>query len=234
MAEYHFVSIWQIQAPIERVWEEIYHAERWPSWWNHVVGVDELEPGAADRVGKHLRLLFRTRLPYTMAHRGGPAGHAVLRTLQQLVELEVIVRPLLVYVCENPAVLRRAAAELGAGSAPLVCTEGQPSTAFHHLAVALKRGGGELRYHGDFDWPGVAIAGSVMRRHGARPWRMSAADCIAGVRADVDYARLTGTPQPTPWDPELGEVMTATGRALYEESVADALIADLPGHGLAH
>jgi Putative exonuclease SbcCD, C subunit/Protein of unknown function C-terminus (DUF2399) len=62
----------------------------------------------------------------------------------------------------------------------------------------------------------------------------SAKDHIAGVRADVDYARLTGTPQPTPWDPELGEVMTATGRALYEESVADALIADLPGHGLAH
>ena len=132
------------------------------------------------------------------------------------------------YVCENPAVLRRAVAELGAGSAPLVCTEGQPSTAFHHLAAALTRGGGELRYHGDFDWPGVAIAGSVMRRHGARPWRMSAADYIAGVRADVEYARLTGTPQPTPWDPELGEVMTATGRALYEESVADALIADLP------
>jgi uncharacterized protein YndB with AHSA1/START domain len=33
MAEYHFVSTWQIQAPIERVWEEIYHSERWPSWW---------------------------------------------------------------------------------------------------------------------------------------------------------------------------------------------------------
>ena len=30
MAEYHFVSTWQIQAPIERVWEEIYHTERWP------------------------------------------------------------------------------------------------------------------------------------------------------------------------------------------------------------
>ena len=130
------------------------------------------------------------------------------------------------YVCENPAVLRRAVAELGAGSAPLVCTEGQPSTAFHHLAAALTRGGGELRYHGDFDWPGVAIAGSVMRRHRARPWRMSAADYIAGVRADAEHVRLTGTPQPTPWDPELGEVMTATGRALYEESVADALIAD--------
>ena len=66
MAEYHFVSIWQIQAPIEWVWEEIYHAERWPSWWKYVAGVDELEPGAADGVGKRLRLLFRTRLPYTL------------------------------------------------------------------------------------------------------------------------------------------------------------------------
>ena len=66
MAEYHFVSIWQVQAPIERVWEEIYHAECWPSWWRYVVGVEELEPGAADGVGKRLRLLFRTRLPYTL------------------------------------------------------------------------------------------------------------------------------------------------------------------------
>ena len=66
MAEYHFVSTWQIQAPIERVWEEIYHAERWPSWWKYVVGVEELEPGAADGVGKRVHLLFRTRLPYTL------------------------------------------------------------------------------------------------------------------------------------------------------------------------
>ena len=45
-------------------------------------------------------------------------------TLHQLVELPVAGRPLMVYVCENPAVLRRAAAELGAGSAPLVCIGG--------------------------------------------------------------------------------------------------------------
>lgn len=66
MAEYHFVSIWQISAPIEQVWEEVYHAERWPSWWKYVIGVDELEPGAADGAGQRLRLLFRTRLPYTL------------------------------------------------------------------------------------------------------------------------------------------------------------------------
>lgn len=79
MAEYHFVSTWQIQAPIERVWEEIYHAERWPAWWKYVTGVDELEPGADDGVGQRLRLLFRTRLPYTLGFEraGDPHGAAV-------------------------------------------------------------------------------------------------------------------------------------------------------------
>jgi uncharacterized protein (TIGR02679 family) len=150
-------------------------------------------------------------------------------TLHQLMALPLTVPGALVHVCENPAVLRRAAAELGDGSAPLLCTEGQPSAAFHQLADAVLSGGGELCYHGDFDWPGLAIAGSVMRRHGARPWRMGAADYSAGIRADADHVRLAGMPQPTPWDPELGKVMAATGRALYEESVADILITDLSG-----
>jgi uncharacterized protein (TIGR02679 family) len=150
-------------------------------------------------------------------------------TLQQLMTLPLQVNGALVHVCENPAVLRRATTELGAASAPLMCTEGQPSTAFHQLAGAVVAGGGELRYHGDFDWPGLAIASSVMRRHRTRPWRMGAADYLAGVRAGSEHVRLTGTPQPTPWDPELGDVMAATGLVLYEESVADILINDLSG-----
>lgn len=148
-------------------------------------------------------------------------------TLQQLVALPVVVRGPVVRVCENPAVLRRAAADLGASSPPLLCTEGQPSTAFHRLASAVTRGGGELAYHGDFDWPGVAIAASVMSRHGARPWRMSAADYTLGALADTDYVSLAGAPQPTPWDPALAQAMASAGRAVYEEAVADALIADL-------
>jgi uncharacterized protein (TIGR02679 family) len=144
--------------------------------------------------------------------------------------LPLTIRAALVRVCENPAVLRRAAGELGADSAPLLCTEGRPSAAFHQLADTILAGGGELGYHGDFDWPGLAIASAVMRRHGASPWRMSAADYRAGVLAGAEHVRLTGTPQPTPWDPELGEVMTATGRVLYEENVTDALIGDLSGN----
>jgi uncharacterized protein (TIGR02679 family) len=152
-------------------------------------------------------------------------------TLHQLMTLPLAVGGALVHVCENPAVLRRAAAELGAGSTALLCAEGRPSTAFHQLAGVIVDGGGELRYHGDFDWPGIAIASSVIRRHAARPWRMTAADYAAGVRADTEHVRLAGTPQPTPWDPGLAAAMTATGRVVYEESVADALINDLSSPG---
>jgi uncharacterized protein (TIGR02679 family) len=152
-------------------------------------------------------------------------------TLHQLMTLPLAVGGALVHVCENPAVLRRAAADLGAGSAALLCAEGRPSTAFHQLAAVILDGGGELRYHGDFDWPGIAIASSVIRRHDARPWRMSTADYAAGVRADTEHVRLAGPSQPTPWDPGLGEAMAATGRVVYEESVADALINDLSSPG---
>jgi uncharacterized protein (TIGR02679 family) len=151
-------------------------------------------------------------------------------TLHQLMTLPPTIRGAVVHVCENPAVLRRAAAELGAGSAPLLCTEGRPSAAFHQVACAVVGGGGELRYHGDFDWPGLAIANSVMRRHGARPWRMGAADYLAGMRDGAEHVRLTGTPQPTPWDPELSRVMAETGRVLFEENIADDLVGDLSGH----
>lgn len=151
-------------------------------------------------------------------------------TLHQLMTMPVTVPGATVHVCENPAVLRRAAADLGAGSAALLCTEGQPSTAFNQFATAIIAGGGELRYHGDFDWPGLAIADSVITRHGARPWRMSATDYLAGIRADADHVALTGTPRSAPWDPGLSEAMVAVGRAVYEESVADPLIADLAAH----
>lgn len=147
-------------------------------------------------------------------------------TLHQLVTMPITVtRPCLVHVCENPAVLRRAAAQLGSSARPLICTEGQPSTAFHRIAGAVTRAGGELSYHGDFDWPGVAIAAGVISRHGARPWRFGAADYEDAVSEGA--VRLAGVPQPTPWDPSLADLMKAHGRAVYEESVAGRLVADL-------
>jgi uncharacterized protein (TIGR02679 family) len=151
-------------------------------------------------------------------------------TLHQLVTLPIAVTAgQLVRVCENPAILRRAAGELGAAAQPLLCTEGQPSTAFHRLATAVTGAGGELEYHGDFDWPGVSIAAGVITRHNARPWRFVAADYEGAVRQGADQLSLAGTPQPTPWDPALAQTMTAHNQAVCEESVADHLIGDLTG-----
>jgi uncharacterized protein (TIGR02679 family) len=115
---------------------------------------------------------------------------------------------------------------------PLICTEGRPSTAFHRLAAAVVAGGGELRYHGDFDWPGISIATSVMARHGALPWRLGSDDYLAGVRASAasgEYVPLSGPPLATPWDPSLSPAMAEAGQVVYEESVTDALLADLTG-----
>jgi uncharacterized protein (TIGR02679 family) len=171
-------------------------------------------PAEGDGLGEWLTAAARRGVPF-------------YATLHQLVTMPVEVWAPVVYVCENPGVLRAACATPGPSSLPLICTEGRPSTAFHRLASAVVAGGGELRYHGDFDWPGIAIAGSVMSRHGAVPWRMSASDYLAGVRADGEHVALSGAVQPTPWDDQLATAMTEVCRAVYEESVTDALLADL-------
>ena len=46
-------------------------------------------------------------------------------------------------------------------------------------------------------------------------------------RPDDTAVALKGDPVPTPWEPELRKTMHATGRAVYEETVADQLLADL-------
>lgn len=149
-------------------------------------------------------------------------------TLQQLAAHPIRVSCPRIFVCENPAVLRRACAELGAACPPLVCTEGRPSTAFHGLVGPAVGAGAEVWYHGDFDWPGVAIAADVIARYGGRPWRMGASDYRLAARPGV---RLGGDPVDTPWDPGLREVMRAEGHAVYEETVGGQLLADLAEYG---
>ncbi|MGO9221119.1 MAG: DUF2399 domain-containing protein [Streptosporangiaceae bacterium] len=148
-------------------------------------------------------------------------------TLHQLTAHPIRVSCPRVFVCENPAVLRRACAELGAACPPLVCTEGRPSTAFHRLIAVAIDAGAELLYHGDFDWPGVAIAADLVARYRARPWRMDARDYEAAVNANGVGVDLSGEPGPTPWDLALREAMSLGGHAVYEETVADQLLADL-------
>ncbi|MGI5243267.1 TIGR02679 family protein [Dactylosporangium sp. CA-139066] len=133
-----------------------------------------------------------------------------------------------VFACENPQVLQAAArADV---DTPMVCLSGNPAAAGTRLLQALIAAGNPVRYHGDFDWPGVAIAGRIVSL-GASPWRMSAADYRAAVSAlDADHAiALTGKPVGTAWDQALGVTMQARGLAVHEEAVLPELLTDLIG-----
>ena len=45
MKDYKFVTIWRVKAPIESVWNEIYHSLDWPKWWKGVEDVVEVSNG---------------------------------------------------------------------------------------------------------------------------------------------------------------------------------------------
>jgi uncharacterized protein (TIGR02679 family) len=131
-----------------------------------------------------------------------------------------------VAVVENPQVLQAA---LRAGvQVPLVCLSGNPSAAGRTLLRRLVSDGAEVRYHGDFDWPGVAIASRVLAL-GAAPWRLSASDYLDGLDAlgETAVLPLEGVPVATPWDADLAAVMTARGVAVHEEALLGVLLADL-------
>ena len=66
MPGYEFLTTWVLDAPRERVWDAIWESERWPEWWKGVERVVELEPGAADGVGKLSRYTWRSKLPYEL------------------------------------------------------------------------------------------------------------------------------------------------------------------------
>jgi uncharacterized protein (TIGR02679 family) len=174
---------------------------------------------------------------------GGPLGRWLTEaaslgvpfriTLHQLSSMPVTPDVPAVYVCENPAVLRAAAAELGRRCAPLICTEGIPSAACHRLIASVTGpsgrrtgAGAAVHWRGDFDWTGLRTTTAAIARHGATPWRMSAGDYAAGL-AGGDSEPLRGRPAGSGWDPDLAERMRSAGRAVMEERLVPDLLSDL-------
>jgi uncharacterized protein (TIGR02679 family) len=156
----------------------------------------------------------------------GLITHLTLHELDRAGSVKFVVPGQTVSVCENPQVLQAAAH--ARTEMPLLCLSGNPASVGTRLLRALIGAGDPVRYHGDFDWPGVAIAGRIIAL-GAAPWRMSAADYRKAVAdPDADHAvALTGNPVPTAWDPALAAAMSARGLAVHEESVLPDLLADL-------
>jgi uncharacterized protein (TIGR02679 family) len=134
-----------------------------------------------------------------------------------------------VSVCENPQVMQ--AAVRAGTTTPLLCLSGNPASVGTQLLRRLVAAGIPVRYHGDFDWPGVGIAGRVIQQ-GIMPWRMSVEDYVTAVSdLDANHAiPLTGRPAPTQWDPLLAAAMSKHGLAVHEEFVLADLLADLGVH----
>ena len=131
-----------------------------------------------------------------------------------------------VFVVENPRLVE-AAVERQL-SVCVIAGNGNPSTAVTELLAQLRRNGANLRYHGDFDAPGIAIC-ARMHTAGIRPWRMTAPDYsaalahadAAGLALDIDTRDCVDTP----WDSELAAAFRADGRIVHEELLADQLLA---------
>ena len=160
------------------------------------------------------------------------AGEPFRVTLRQLTVMPIMPLAIDLRVCENPAVLGAAAAQLGADSAPLVCTEGEPSVACYRLLQAAVATGTRIRWHSDFDWPGLRMTAAAIRRLGAAPWLMGADDYRAALAASSEP--LKGPAAESPWDRRLAELMQASGRAVTEERQLATLLAGLADRSGLH
>ena len=67
MKSYDFVTIWRVKAPVERVWNEIYHSSEWPTWWKGVESVVEVRKGDEQGVGSVHRYTWKSKLPYRLS-----------------------------------------------------------------------------------------------------------------------------------------------------------------------
>ncbi len=127
-----------------------------------------------------------------------------------------------VFVCENPRVLE-AIAERGLDGITVVCTSGRSTLVVLEVLRRLSGSGAHIRYHGDFDWPGVAMTNQLVAMFDVQPWRMSADDYLESPAC----LPLAGSEVLPAWDAELGAAMRHRGLAVHEEAVLGTLLDSL-------
>ena len=66
MATYEFVTVWRVKAPLEKVWDLIFHSENWPEWWRGVEKVEKLKDGDVNHIGAIHRYTWKSKLPYRL------------------------------------------------------------------------------------------------------------------------------------------------------------------------
>jgi uncharacterized protein YndB with AHSA1/START domain len=64
MADYSFLSIWELRAPIEDVWDVISQPLSYPEWFPYVAEAEQVTEGNASGVGSVTRTRWTSALPY--------------------------------------------------------------------------------------------------------------------------------------------------------------------------
>jgi len=127
-----------------------------------------------------------------------------------------------VFVCENPRVLE-AIAERGLDGITVVCTSGRSTLVVLEVLRRLSGSGAHIRYHGDFDWPGIAMTNQLIAMFDVQPWSMSADDYLDSPAR----LPLVGSEVAPAWDADLGAAMRQRGLAVHEEAVLGGLLDSL-------
>ena len=127
-----------------------------------------------------------------------------------------------VFVCENPRVLE-AIAERALGGITVVCTSGRSTLVVLEVLRRLSGSGAHIRYHGDFDWPGIAMTNQLIAMFDVQPWSMSADDYLDSPAR----LPLVGSEVAPAWDADLGAAMRQRGLAVHEEAVLGGLLDSL-------
>src|SRR3569832_2247851 len=67
MAEFNFVTTWQIAAPLAAESDDVSACRCWPRWWRGVEKVEEIGPGDENGIGRLRRFTCRFRIPYRLS-----------------------------------------------------------------------------------------------------------------------------------------------------------------------
>lgn len=66
MADYRFVTTWELVAPLEAVWTEVGDPTNWPSFWVGLEQVNVIAPGDSEGRDGVYELVFKSFLPYRL------------------------------------------------------------------------------------------------------------------------------------------------------------------------
>jgi uncharacterized protein (TIGR02679 family) len=164
-------------------------ADEWRALWARVgVSCDELSCTALT-LGLRPHRLARGYLAGRL-RAATRAGKPLVLTLAELRAEPPRLAGETLFVCENPSIVAAAASALGARCPPLLCTAGWPNTAVTLVLDAAEAASIEILVHADGDEAGAAIAGLVLKRTGARPWRT--VDARAGIHEESLLDELLG------------------------------------------